>query len=37
MVRHAGNKQAVAEELGISVKTLYAKLQQTNAPTQKSA
>jgi two-component system NtrC family response regulator len=37
MVRHAGNKQAVAEELGISVKTLYAKLNQVSAPSQKSA
>jgi two-component system NtrC family response regulator len=38
MVRHNGNKQAVAEELGISLKTLYAKLNQTNSnSTQKSA
>lgn len=37
MIRHAGNKQAVAEELGISVKTLYAKLNQVNSPEKKSA
>ncbi len=37
MARHGGNKQAVAEELGISLKTLYAKLNQTAPPTQKSA
>ena len=37
MIRHAGNKQAVAEELGISVKTLYAKLNQVNPPDKKSA
>ena len=37
MIRHAGNKQAVAEELGISTKTLYAKLNQVNPPEKKSA
>ncbi len=37
MIRHAGNKQAVAEELGISVKTLYAKLNQVNPPEKKTA
>lgn len=37
MVRHGGNKQAVAEELGISIKTLYSKLHQSNPPAQKSA
>ncbi len=37
MIRHAGNKQAVAEELGISVKTLYAKLNQVNPAEKKSA
>ncbi len=37
MARHGGNKQAVAEELGISMKTLYSKLNQTAPPAQKSA
>ncbi len=38
MERHGGNKQAVAEELGISIKTLYAKLNQASAGAgQKSA
>lgn len=37
MIRHSGNKQAVAEELGISVKTLYAKLSQVNPTEKKSA
>ena len=36
MSRHGGNKQAVAEELGISIKTLYAKLNQSAPPLPKA-